>query len=544
MKFLLTLTFVLYFSLMSAQEHAWVFFKDKPDAALFFQAPHLMLTQKALDRRTNQGIDVNEQDVPLCPDYVGQVSSSTGIIIKARSKWLNALHVEGSEANINNLLTLSFVQSVEFANKNIQNSIPAIIPSEHKISKINKLNTQLTYNYGSANNQTTMLGVDVFHNAGYDGYGMQIAIIDAGFYGVNTASAFGHLVDGNTENGEVLGGYDYVNNSSNYYVNTGSTHGTQVLSTIGAIKTNEFIGTAPKASFYLFTTEDVNNESPLEESLWVQAAEKADSLGVDIINTSLGYSEFDDSKYNYTYSDMDGQTTYITRGANIASQKGVLIVNSAGNSGGDSWKYITAPADANNILAVGAVNSNESVTYFSSYGPTNDGRVKPETLAQGGSVYVVDENNTVKTSNGTSFSGPIISGVAACLWQAYPSKTSLEIRQMIIENSENYLSSTPQGGYGILRVNNLLPTLSTKLVDNTPFVLTNYNSDVIDFVITNKLTYKLQVKVYSTTGAVLIDKEITRLNSRVDLTSFSNGIYLLRYNYGNTRENLYLVKNN
>lgn len=159
-----------------------------------------------------------------------------------------------------------------------------------------------------------MLGLDVFHNSGYTGKGVEIAVIDAGFYGVNTAGAFSHLTDSNLDNGEVLGGYDYVNGMTNFYTQTGSTHGTQVLSTIAAVKENEFIGTAPKASYYLFVTEDAATETPLEESLWVQAAEKADSLGVDIINTSLGYNEFDESKYNYSYADMDGQTTFITRG--------------------------------------------------------------------------------------------------------------------------------------------------------------------------------------------------------------------------------------
>lgn len=531
MRFLFSF-FLFLTHYVQSQEHAWVYFKDKPNASVYLSNPNLMLTQKAIDRRVKQEIDIVKNDVPLDPYYIELVAASTGITIKARSKWMNAVHVLGFKTDIENLLNLSFVDKIEFANKNINNINPSIVKKTERTFKTDKLKSLLMYNYGLAQNQITMLELDKFHNAGFDGKGLQIAVLDGGFFGTNTAGAFSHLIDGNSENGEILGGYDYVHSSSNFYKQTGTTHGTQVLSTMGAIKENEFVGTSPKASYYLYVTEDAANETPLEESLWVEAAEKADSLGVDIINTSLGYSQFDDPKYNYTYADMNGATTFITRGATIAAQKGIVIVNSAGNSGNSAWKYITAPADANNILTVGAVNPNKSIASFSSFGPTADTRIKPETLAQGGSVYIVDENNTVKTSNGTSFSGPIIAGAAACLWQAYPNKTSLEIRQMIVENSRDFLTPTPQGGYGILKMKTLLPeNLSFQDVPAQNSVTVNYlnTSKKIQITLYDKTLKNLKISIYSVLGKEILKVSITPLYNEIDVKDFMDGIYYLKY---------------
>lgn len=529
-------------SMLQAQEHAWVYFKDKPNAQTYLSNPLSMLSQRAIDRRGRQNISITIQDVPIDEAYISSVKSSNGIEVKAISKWLNAVHVFGSEIDITNLQNLISVDSIQFANKNL-----AVINSSNntssKVSKINKFVAYTTYNYGEAENQTTMLGVEKFHQANIEGKGMQIAIIDAGFYGVNTAGAFAHLLDDNQTNGEILGGYDFVHASSDYYAFTGTTHGTQVLSTIAAIKENEFVGTAPKASFYLFVTEDDASETPLEESLWVQAAEKADSLGVDIINTSLGYSEFDENKYHYTYADMDGETTFITRGANIAAQKGMVLVNSMGNSGNDAWRYLTAPADAKNIISVGAVDANENIVGFSSLGPSADNRVKPETLALGGNVFVVNENDEVVVSNGTSFSGPIIAGAVACLWEMYPNKTSLEIRQMVMENSKDYLNPTDQRGFGVLNVSTLAPQL---LLDNfykePPFYIIHYGaSGDVEIKLKSRLN-KVNIQVFSTLGNFLADKKLIKSNDGVLIKSLPSGIYYIKYQYDEKSEVMALFK--
>ncbi|MGY5354396.1 S8 family serine peptidase [Wenyingzhuangia sp. IMCC45467] len=518
-------------SMLQAQEHAWVYFKDKPDAQTYLNNPLSFLSQRAIDRRDHQNISITTQDVPVEDSYVLSVKNSNGITVKATSKWLNAVHVFGSETDIVNLQNLTLVDSIQFANKNLA-VINTSTSKLSKVSKINKFDEEVisVYNYGQATNQTEMLGVEKFHNTGIEGNRMQIAIIDAGFYGVNTASAFSHLFDNDESNGEILGGYDFVNNTSNFYTHTGTTHGTQVLSTIAAIKENEFVGMAPKAKFYLFVTEDAANETPLEESLWVQAAERADSLGVDIINTSLGYSEFDESKYDYTYADMDGKITFITRGANIAAQKGMVVVNSMGNYGNDTWHYLTAPADANNIIAVGAVNANEDIVGFSSFGPSADNRIKPETLAQGGNVFVVNENNQVGISNGTSFSGPIIAGAVACLWEAYPEKTSLEIRQMVMENSKDYINPTNQRGFGVLNISNLASQLLFELpFTEPPFYIIHGNRSV--YVQLHQNFNEVSIQIFSTLGNYIADKKLTKNNNGFLIENLSPGIYYVKYQF-------------
>ncbi|MDO3694564.1 S8 family serine peptidase [Wenyingzhuangia sp. chi5] len=518
-------------SMLQAQEHAWVYFKDKPNAQTYLSNPLSMLSKRAIDRRNRQNISITTQDVPVDEFYVLSVKNSNGITVKATSKWLNAVHVYGSETAITNLQNLTSVDSIQFANKNLA-VINTSTSKLSKVFKINKFDDEVTsiYNYGEATNQTEMLGVEKFHQENIKGQGIQIAIIDAGFYGVNTAGAFSHLLDGNETNGEILGGYDFVHAATDYYAFTGTTHGTKVLSTIAAIKENEFVGTAPKASFYLFVTEDDANETPLEESLWVQAAERADSLGVDIINTSLGYSEFDESKYNYTYADMDGETTFITRGANIAAQKGMVLVNSMGNSGNDTWHYLTAPADAENIISVGAVDANENMVSFSSFGPSADNRIKPETLAQGGNVFVVNEENQVGISNGTSFSGPIIAGAVACLWEMYPNKTSLEIRQMVMEHSKDYLNPTDQRGFGVLNMNDLAPQLLSEfLYKGPPFYIIYGNHGI--YVQLHQNFDEVSIQVFSTLGNYIVDKKLTKNNNGFLIENLSPGIYYVKYQF-------------
>jgi len=525
-------------------EHAWIYFKDKPNAETFIASPNLMLTQRAINRRIQQNININSTDVPLENTYVEQVSNSIGITVKAKSKWMNALHIIGTQANINALLSLSFVSHIEFANK----SIGVILPNQSKQNNFNRkkenLNTLNNFNYGTAQNQTEMLNLDFIHGLGYDGLGYQIAIMDGGFFGVNTAGAFSHLHDNDNLNGEILGGYDYVNKLTNYYTQTGTTHGTQVLSTIGAIKENDFVGTAPKASYYLFVTEDSNSETPLEESLWVQAAEKADSLGIDIINTSLGYNEFDEPKYNYTYEDMDGQTTFISRGAKLAADKGIVVVNSIGNSGHTEWKYITAPADADGVISVGAVDANQNISFFSSFGPTYDGRIKPETLAQGENTYVVDENNVVKTTNGTSFSGPIIAGTVACLWQAFPDMTSAQIRQLVIENSNQYNNPTEQRGYGVLKLDSLTQnSLSKDPVAVFNCCTYNQSDKILTFTFNNPFFTPFIVSVYDGMGSLKFRKEITFTQNTLDLRILLSGVYVLNYTCCNVKRSQKIIIN-
>ena len=439
-------------------EDAWVYFKDKPSQTAFIDAPLTMLSQRALDRRTRYNIALDFKDVPAEASYITQIKNAAGITVKAKSKWLNALHIRGEQTAIANLGNLNFVSKVEYANKSL-NLSGKNRNQEKAVHKKNKLDFKTDLNYGNAANQIQMLKGDILHQNNFTGEGMQIAIIDAGFPNVDNFPAFKRIRDNN----QILGGYDFVNRNENFY--TGYYHGMSVLSTIAGYVDNQFIGTAPDAKFYLFISEDSENETPLEESLWVEAAEKADSLGVDVINTSLGYTIFDNPDYNYTYADMDGKTTFISRGAEIAFSRGMIVVNSAGNEGDVAWHYISAPADAASVLSIGAVNATGVIASFSSYGPTSDNRVKPDVCAQGADVYIVNAAGDIATSNGTSFSSPVLSGLVTCLWQAFPDKTNAEIIQLVKESAHLYANPTAQEGFGIPDFETVYNILATNVSD-------------------------------------------------------------------------------
>ena len=453
-------TFLFLFSVscaFSQVEDAWVYFKDKPNEAAYYATPLDMLSQRSLERRARYNIALDFRDVPIESTYISAIKNAEGITVLAKSKWLNALHIQGTKINIDALLNLEvasflIVDAIEFANRALNSSKPAISSKERPEIRKKQLETTTDFTYGNAENQLLMLGGTTLHQNDFTGSGMQIAVLDAGFPNVNTIPAFKRIRD----NGQILGGYDFVDRSPNIF--GGDSHGTSVLSTIAGYlengvdgATRSFVGTAPDASFYLFRTENSPVEVKLEESLWVEAAERADSLGVDVINTSLGYSVFfDNPAHNYNYSDMDGKTTFISRGAEIAFSRGMILVNSAGNEGNDAdWPYINAPADAPSVLTVGAVNSSGNIASFSSFGPTSDNRIKPDVCAQGQATSLINTSGSVVTANGTSFSSPVLAGVVACLWQAFPDKTNAEITQLIKQSAHLFSSPTNQEGYGI-----------------------------------------------------------------------------------------------
>lgn len=524
MKYCVIVCLFLFYSGFAQEEDAWVYFTDKPSYQTYFDAPLLMLSQRAIDRRAEQNIAIDINDVPVEEVYITTVSNYEGVSIKAKSKWLNALHVQGTKEDIDKLQDLIIVSSIQFKNKASNKS--EIINSKKK-SKWFETQKVSELNYGMTTNQTEMLQVDFLHDRGYTGLGYKIAILDAGFKGVETFDAFSNLHDGETSNGEVLGGYDYVNKSTDYYGDTGNTHGLSVLSTIGGYIDNQFIGTAPHAEFYLFVTEDVHSETPLEESLWVEAAEQADSIGVDIINTSLGYTTFDNSGYNYSYDDMDGKTTFISRGAEIACSRGMLLVTSAGNEGNSSWKYISAPADVESVLSIGAVDEYEDIAGFSSFGPTADNRVKPDVLAQGQNVIVINSSGNVSFSNGTSFSAPIMAGATACLWQAFPSKTSAEIRELIKQSSDLYNAPTAQKGYGIPDFKSIYDSLSIAKIQNSEFIV--YPNPFKGYIeISTKEFLKYNVTIANLAGAVLYENAFFERDLNINLEYLTAGMYILR----------------
>lgn len=523
------------------EEHAWVFFKDKPKEAVFLASPLTMLSQRSLDRRTTQNIALDVKDVPIEASYYSSIVNTAGITVSARSKWLNAVHVLGEIETINNLITTySFIESIEFANDALNTGVSAKTISKKKTTKKVELEKQVAdFDYGNARNQIEMLGGDFLHENGFTGEDIYVAVIDAGFPNVNTLDAFSRIRDNN----QILGGYDFVGRNEDFY--TGSTHGTNVLSDIAGYVEGEFIGTAPDASFYLFITEDGPNETPLEESLWVEAAERADSLGVNVINTSLGYTTFDNSDYDYSFEDMDGNTTFISRGAAIGASRGMLLVNAAGNSGNGSNKYIGAPADVETVFSIGAVNGDEDIASFSSFGPTADGRVKPDVLAQGQSVYVISATSgNAVTSNGTSFSSPVMAGVIACFWQAFPTKTNLEIMQMIRESADRYSNPTDQHGYGIPDFEALYGTvLSLEDVVSQENEMTIYPNPVNDILTLGGLGNgegDTEVTIYSFLGKIVLEKKI--LSNQLDVSEIETGVYMLKLRTNSNEQTIKLIK--
>ena len=555
MKKLLLFLFLITFLQISAQEDAWVFLKDKPKAATFLENPLTMLSQLSLDRRNRQDIVVDIKDVPVDIDYYNDLKEVPNLTVLAKSKWLNAIHVQGTEEVINELTsTLTFVDYIEFANKSLNKSGKKIgkpiKPNHH--NKFSEIKTE--FDYGETSNQIKMLNGDFLHKeANLTGQGAIIAVIDAGFPNVNTLEAFKRLRDNN----QILGGYDFVERNSNFY--SGHNHGTNVLSTIGGFLENTFVGSAPDASFYLFRTEDAANEIPLEESLWVEAAERADSLGVDVITSSLGYTTFDNSNYNYSYEDMDGKTTFISRGAEIGTTRGMLIVVSAGNEGNSSWKYISAPADATSVITVGAVNENEEIASFSSFGPTFDGRIKPEILAKGQGAAVINHTSgTVSTANGTSFSAPIMAGLIACLNknENFALKSSnkntaenyiYNLKKALYESADRYENPLDQYGYGIPNFGlafDLYASSTASVEDSFLSKLNIYpNPAENTFTFANQSIdlKNYSVHIYNLLGKKVFDQKKLTENT-LNISLLKSGIYLLKISKGNHSKVIKLIK--
>lgn len=544
--------FFFSFHFFAQQEDAWVFLKNKPNSASFLASPLSILSQRAIDRRNQQGVTLDITDVPIDKNYYNQLKNEPNITILGKSKWLNAIHIQGTETVIKALKNkFNFIESLDFADTSLNTGSK----TDSKIKIVNHQNkfknTVETFNYGAAENQIKMLKGNYLHAQGLTGKNQIIAIIDSGFPDVNTLAAFKRIRDNN----QILGGYNFADRNTNFY--TRNNHGTLVLSTIAGYLENQFVGTAPDAKFYLFISEIAETETVLEETLWVEAAERADSLGVDVINTSLGYSTFDNPNHNYSYSDMDGKTTFISRGAEIAANKGILVVNSAGNSGNDAWKYITAPADAASVITVGAVDANRNISFFSSFGPSFDGRIKPEVLAQGTASAVINNaNGNVVNANGTSFSAPIMAGLIACLndnegFLLKSANTSTNfntyLKQAVYESADRFSSPTAQHGYGIpnfeVALNNYIGSTGSvednffenlKISPNpieTIFKINGFKNDFKDY----------KIELFNVLGQNIYQQKEISTNA-IDISHLKNGLYLFRISKENQQKTIKIIK--
>ncbi|WP_455672025.1 S8 family peptidase [Phocaeicola sp.] len=410
--------------------------RDKAETTYSLENPQAYLSERALERRAKQGLAVDETDIPVCSAYIDALAG-TGAGIVTKSKWNNTVVVEVTDtALIDKIAALPFVTHTRKV-WTAPDSIPARNPNRTK-EVTNKVTKGDNY-YGDGHRQIAVHHGDSLHAAGFRGEGMQIAVIDAGFYNADAIKLFSKM--------HLLGTRDFVNPHSDIYAE--NYHGMKVLSCLAANQPDVLVGTAPEASYWLLRSEDDDTEQPVEEDYWATALEFADSVGVDVVNTSLGYYEFDDKASNYRYRDLDGHHSLMSNSASLAADKGLVVVCSAGNSGRGAWKKITPPGDAKEVITVGAMNRNLVNADFSSVGNTTDGRIKPDVMAVGVYSAVSGNDGTVSHANGTSFASPTFCGLVACFWQACPWLTAKEVIAAVRRSSDRADYPDNIYGYGV-----------------------------------------------------------------------------------------------
>lgn len=475
MKIKILTIFLTFFTLTTiaqvAPDKYFVRFTDKNNSPYSIDNPLEFLTQRAIDRRQNQGLAIDVSDLPVNPSYLQGVAE-TGATMLNPTKWLNGVTIYTTDPSVLDAINaLPYVAGITKSPDAIPGGTELTDDSEKFFLKDESYNMPTVssikqgyeigvFDYGQGLNQIQMLNGEAFHEMGYRGQGKVIAILDAGFLNANTLDVFDSL----WVNNQILGTHDFVNGGEVLF--DGHVHGSMVLSCMGSNFPGQLIGTAPKASYWLLRSEDAPTEYRIEEYNWVSAAEFADSVGADVINSSLGYAAgFTDPAQNHTYSEMDGNTTVVTNGADMAAKKGILVVNSLGNNGSSDFYYLSAPSDGDSVMGIGAVDGSGNYAGFSSHGPSYDGRVKPDVVAQGSGVYVVDPSSGgIISSGGTSFSSPILAGMATCLWQANPSLNNMQIANAIRESASQFLTPDALLGYGIpdfILANNILTIINS-----------------------------------------------------------------------------------
>lgn len=525
-----------------------VLFKDKAASPYSINRPTEFLSAKAIARRNKQNIAITENDFPVNPAYVTAIKQ-TGATVIYSSRWFNGTLVEASAGQLAAIQNLNFYKGIE------QNHALANLttPSAGLRIGATENGTQATadLDYGRMREQLTLMGVEHLHQAGFQGENMLVAVFDGGF---NRANELEFLKPLFAEN-RVLDTHDFISRNSNVYDD--DSHGLNVLSIIAANQPGTMIGAAFKANFVLYRTENVFMETPYEEVTWLLAAERADSIGVDVINSSLGYNtfegEFNTPAYNYTYQNMDGKTTIISRAARIATRKGMLVVNSAGNEGNKAWKYVSAPADVDSVLSIGATTLDKSYAAFSSIGPNAIGQQKPDVSAVGSGTVLGNSTGTgnVTSGNGTSYSAPLIAGLATILWQAFPNLTAQEIIQAL--KKSGHLAANPDNflGYGVPNA-----ALAEEILKNG--VVLGTEPEAIDAVILSPnpaeqditLTFppaligkKSTISIISQSGKTFSSNQVILSKTQpIQTSSLHAGLYLIKVDVLNRSRTLKFIK--
>ncbi len=505
-----------FFELVANTQHrVLVYFKDKgPEAFEKLKHPELLYTPEAIERRIQSNCNFDLLDVPVNPEYIALIARN-GYKIQSVSRWLNAVMIEASAEKTPDLLRLPIVEKIQFWDE--YNSTPH-----------NTTATQSIYNYGNSTNQIKMLNLDLLHNQGYTGNQILVMVCDGGFNNVNNLGAFQYMRSKN----RIKATRDFVSNDGDVYAD--DNHGAFVLSILAAKLDSGVIGSGFDANFMLARTENVASETHSEEYNWLLASEWADSAGVKIIQSSLGYSDFD-SGGNYAPTAMDGHTAIITQAAVIATRKGMVIVNSAGNEGDKNFRKITAPSDADSILCVGSVYDSKARVMNSGQGPSADLRIKPDVMAMGGNTAYVNGSNTVSFGTGTSFASPLIAGLCACLMQKNKYVTNIELVNAVKRSADRFGNPDTLYGYGIPNAfiaDTILQNISSgrgieRIVKSNPNIIINSLASN-ELKLNISIQRPIVIEIYNCAGKVICSKEI--ITNHIDISTLQSGTYYLKLN--------------
>lgn len=450
-------------------------FKDKNGTKTFADSLSF-LSSKALMRRAKQGIPLDSTDLPVVQTYIDTVMTTAAAVkLHNVSKWFNQVVVITFDSSkITQLQSLPMVASVKlvarYANGVFKTDNNPVVGGKFANEiNANKTTGNSAY-YGLSFQQIDLIQSDCLHDLGYRGEGIDIAVFDVNFRYANTCAAFDSM---QLEN-RVKDTHNFVKDTSYVYaLSIPNDHGMNVLSCMASIRPSVFVGSAPKANYFLYITEDISSEQPIEEDNWLSAAERADSIGVDLINSSLGYNMYDQPHTSYTYANMDGQTSLIVRAANKAVSKGIFVVQAQGNEGAGAWLYMLTPADGDSVYSVGSVDGSGAWGQ-SGYGPTYSGTIKPDGVCMGMGVVVLASSCNTGTTNGSSFASPTMCGAIACLWQAHPQLTVWQLRDLLRKSSSHFSNPNNTLGYGIpdfCMAHNIVLGVEEEPVVHTDFVV-------------------------------------------------------------------------
>lgn len=520
--------------------------KDKSGSPYQISHPEAFLSARAIERRKRQGIAVAESDLPVNPAYISAIGNIANVKILSTSKWFNQVYIETQDPDaLQEVIALPFVKS-SVAAKRIKNNRVPRDKFENLIStggNSRPLGSGTEIFHGLAEDQIKIHNGNYLHDKGFTGQGMIIAIIDDGFNSYLTLPAF----DSIRLNNRILDTFDFVGNNNG--LNAEDSHGMSCLSTMASNVPGQMIGSAPAAFYLLYRSENVAAEYPGEEQNWIAAAERSDSAGADVITTSLGYNTFDNPSFDYDYQDMNGHTTLMSRGADIAASKGMIVVVAAGNEGAKPWHYITTPGDAVNVLTVGAVDILGNPASFSSYGPTSDGRIKPDVSSVGWGTYIQKTNGTFAKGNGTSYATPNLAGLIACLWQAYPEFSAAEILDVVKKSSSKFSDPDNHLGYGIpdlqmasetlavLREERKQQQLAEILKDNSIAIFPNPVTDAASVIVRAQATGMATLNWYDLSGRLCFSQSAPVSGGQVNTIPVKRnglpaGVYFIRYQNG------------